>query len=313
MIDLWKELNGRSVGAFRLQVERYAEGDRPKVIVLVNDPDPEPDCVLTVNLPDHDLGPTEFFVKIELYELTPIFAMLVRDQIAVPTGRTVSAGYVDNYAEVWRLVDPAELNDHLSEKLETALRVLEGRKLKPVIAYRWCTHPTEGVLVQRVLFPDDPERWEQGWQRVTDLVDISDDRALTALSVAQRGFKADDFEWRALGEVACPDMETGVTGTYDQAAGELQENGISVQFGGACPVQGDGSVDGQVLYYRSRGSGWSVEIGEGGPDEFYYGESRYVWPDGGWVRADVSRAKIRLAVAKWREHRRLPKCPRCGH
>ena len=48
-------------------------------------------------------------------------------------------------------------------------------------------------------------------------------------------------------------------------------------FGGNCPVQAEGTIDGKPFYFRARGSSWSMSIGgddvahsgpDGGPVEF---------------------------------------------
>ncbi len=96
-------------------------------------------------------------------------------------------------------------------------------------------------------------------------------------------------------------------GTFEETSGSLIGNGIEVLFGGACPVQGEGIVDGRAIYYRSRGTGWQFSVAPEGSDDalgadcWEYGEDPYHWPDGGWVHGEVSRACIRRAVAKWRE------------
>jgi len=101
-------------------------------------------------------------------------------------------------------------------------------------------------------------------------------------------------------------VKTGKVDAYKEAQGELVEDGINIQFGGACPVQGEGTVDGRQVYYRSRGSGWQFHVApEGaadalGDDAWCFEEYRYHWPDGGWVHADVSVACIRRAVGMWR-------------
>lgn len=57
-------------------------------------------------------------------------------------------------------------------------------------------------------------------------------------------------------------------------------------FGGNCPVQADGRIDGKPFYFRARGSGWSIGIG-GEPVlnpewEYYeeYGDNPYA---AGWM------------------------------
>lgn len=32
-------------------------------------------------------------------------------------------------------------------------------------------------------------------------------------------------------------------------------------FGGNCPVQAEGTIDGKPFYFRARGSSWSMSIG----------------------------------------------------
>lgn len=103
------------------------------------------------------------------------------------------------------------------------------------------------------------------------------------------------------------ELAQDVTGgdTHGVAAGE----GYEVAFGGACPVQGDGVIDGYPCYYRSRGSGWSLDVYPVGTDTYSdldakpiweHAETCYLWPDGGWVSAARSVACIERAVALFR-------------
>jgi hypothetical protein len=103
------------------------------------------------------------------------------------------------------------------------------------------------------------------------------------------------------------ELAQGVTGgdTDGTAAGE----GYQVEFGGACPVQGDGAVDGFPCYYRSRGAGWSFSVYAVGVDTYNdleaapiweHAETCYLWPDGGWVHTARSIACIERAVALFR-------------
>jgi hypothetical protein len=99
--------------------------------------------------------------------------------------------------------------------------------------------------------------------------------------------------------------QTGIAGTE----GELEDESVSIRFGGACPVQGFGTVLGEYpCYYRARGSSWSLEVYEPGTDLegdglddkrslFHVGESCYAWPDAGWLSAAESCANIRKGVA----------------
>jgi hypothetical protein len=85
-------------------------------------------------------------------------------------------------------------------------------------------------------------------------------------------------------------------------SGETDE----IEFGGACPVQGHGIIDGCDAYYRSRGIGWSLEIaprGKSVDDDFvewsYWSGRVYHFPDGGWLHADVTRANLDHAVEQY--------------
>lgn len=96
------------------------------------------------------------------------------------------------------------------------------------------------------------------------------------------------------------------TAPYAETKGSICcEDGLEIDFGGACPVQGDGTIDGRACYYRSRGEGWQFHVAREGTDDLFngwhYEESPYFWPEGGWVSADVSRVCIRRAVEAWRK------------
>lgn len=71
-----------------------------------------------------------------------------------------------------------------------------------------------------------------------------------------------------------------------------------LEFGGACPVQGDGKVDGLDAYYRARGTGWSFELTDSsGNVAWSYDSGRvYHFPDGGWLHYSVSQRNIERAV-----------------
>lgn len=93
---------------------------------------------------------------------------------------------------------------------------------------------------------------------------------------------------------------------YEDTCGSYIAPGVEVYFYGACPVQGDGEIDGRPCYYRSRGEGWSLSVAaspDADPlddDAWVYTEQPYIWPEGGWVHRDVSRACIEKAVAAYR-------------
>jgi len=83
--------------------------------------------------------------------------------------------------------------------------------------------------------------------------------------------------------------------------GVYQAKGVYINFNGACPVQGEGEVDGFGCYYRSRHNGWTLEIKIGGDEPWEYGEWKYVWPEAGWLHRDETMKHIEKAVAKFRE------------
>lgn len=89
----------------------------------------------------------------------------------------------------------------------------------------------------------------------------------------------------------------GLEGT----SGSVDEGGVEIEFGGACPVQGEGTLDGLPIYYRARGSGWSLTVRLSEHESWHYGEDPYAWPDGGWIAAEESIANIKKAVAAFRK------------
>jgi hypothetical protein len=108
-------------------------------------------------------------------------------------------------------------------------------------------------------------------------------------------------------------------GGYSETAGSLRvegaRGGVDISWSGACPVQGWGTVDGHICYYRSRGEGWEFCVAAepgGNPDDeaemqvvfdagaWEHHERPYMFPDGGWVKSDVSRHCILKGIALWR-------------
>jgi hypothetical protein len=95
--------------------------------------------------------------------------------------------------------------------------------------------------------------------------------------------------------------------------GELENEDVSITFGGACPVQGYGLIRGEYpCYYRARGSSWSLEVYEPGVDLegdgldtdrmlFEHHQCCYAWPDAGWLSADESAANVKRGVAAFLE------------
>lgn len=93
----------------------------------------------------------------------------------------------------------------------------------------------------------------------------------------------------------------GTDGEYVEANIAGEPNGTRIAFSGACPVQGDGEVDGYEAYYRARGNGWSLDISLSENECWTYGEADYAWPDGGWIHRDESMENIERAVTAFRK------------
>lgn len=94
-------------------------------------------------------------------------------------------------------------------------------------------------------------------------------------------------------------------GTFEETSGTFSAPGVEIEFGGACPVQGDGEVDGQECYYRSRGEGWQFHVACEGDvfdeDAWEYFERVNYFPDAGWVHRDVTMDRIARAVSIYRQ------------
>jgi hypothetical protein len=96
---------------------------------------------------------------------------------------------------------------------------------------------------------------------------------------------------------------------------------------GNCPVQADGTIDGEPFYFRARGDEWAIEIGPGNThlvvealdvtegtgeekraasdriealDYWRYEEAYGEWPDAGWMTEDEARAFIAKGAELWR-------------
>jgi hypothetical protein len=176
-------------------------------------------------------------------------------------------------------------------------------KSKPVLLFHTHKHPTEGLLMRVTFFSGQDNEWSGTWSRAE-----ADGKPSTPLESIAKTYKADDFDLRDGGAIDIPDFRVDVTGSFEEAQGAIHDDGITITWGGACPVQGQGVVDGVGCYYRSRGSGWHMEFGDGEPcggSNWSYEETCYIWPDGGWVTAQESERNIRLAVERWREHKTM--------
>jgi len=101
-------------------------------------------------------------------------------------------------------------------------------------------------------------------------------------------------------EMPSPSLDTDC-----QPSGELKID----MLGGNCPVQGEGSVDGQPFYFRARGNRWTFSVGPnpvavlcGDAKGFHYEEAYK--PDeeyaAGWMDEDEARRFIEQAAAEYR-------------
>ena len=84
--------------------------------------------------------------------------------------------------------------------------------------------------------------------------------------------------------------------TEATARDELGERDITIEWlGGNCPVQAEGTFDGQEFYFRARGSSVTVDVGS-----WSWGGPIYEWPDAGWISEELARAYIGEAYGAWR-------------
>ncbi|MGO7035422.1 hypothetical protein ACCT19_31865, partial [Rhizobium ruizarguesonis] len=86
----------------------------------------------------------------------------------------------------------------------------------------------------------------------------------------------------------------------------IERNGYILDWlGGNAPVQAEGVIDGRPLYFRARGTQWSLEIGyeERGdrPPIWWHVEDWGEWPDAGYMPEDIALEMIEKAVALYRE------------
>jgi hypothetical protein len=90
----------------------------------------------------------------------------------------------------------------------------------------------------------------------------------------------------------------------------IERNGyVLAWIGGSCPIQAEGLIDGHPLYFRARGSQWSLTIGiDDGrePPLFGYLEEWGKWPDAGYMAEEVALEMIDKAVGIYREREPTP-------
>ncbi|NNC16362.1 hypothetical protein HRD49_07705 [Corallococcus exiguus] len=98
---------------------------------------------------------------------------------------------------------------------------------------------------------------------------------------------------------------------------KLEGNGWSGDFGGSCPMQGDGEVDGLPFYFRARWDSWELDIAQPGCDPLDVDEAAMargegwrheeIWPggpyDAGYMELDDVQRCMDRAVALFRASR----------
>lgn len=81
-------------------------------------------------------------------------------------------------------------------------------------------------------------------------------------------------------------------------------------LGGNCPVQAEGTINGQPFYFRARGDSWSLEVGKPGASDYVSAEWETVWehaewfgqwPDAGWMAPEQAEGFLRQAAARYAE------------
>ncbi len=109
----------------------------------------------------------------------------------------------------------------------------------------------------------------------------------------------------------CDSCAEPIREAAEATEGKIHERRLDVEWGGACPVQGTGLVDGHPCYFRSRHDSWSFECFAPGtdleapgpwPDPVYTEDhpGAYAGEEAGWVEAAESEKNIRAAVARFR-------------
>jgi hypothetical protein len=78
--------------------------------------------------------------------------------------------------------------------------------------------------------------------------------------------------------------------------------GLNGSFGGNCPVQGDGELDGKYWYFRARGAYWSFEVSadEDSVTEWEHGEEYGTKFDASWMPDEDVLKCIEKAVGLYR-------------
>jgi hypothetical protein len=89
---------------------------------------------------------------------------------------------------------------------------------------------------------------------------------------------------------------------------ERSGDGWDGHLGGACPVEGEGVVDGHAWYFRARGESWAFEVyeqphvhgEEAAKAIFDTGGEHKPWPEAGWMTNSVAWAHVEASIAAFR-------------
>ncbi|RVT96202.1 hypothetical protein EOD42_13885 [Rhodovarius crocodyli] len=79
--------------------------------------------------------------------------------------------------------------------------------------------------------------------------------------------------------------------------------GIIIEtLAGQCPVEAEGTIDGEPFYFRSRGAHWTLGIGGEviGDPRWQYREPYGTWPDAGYITEEQARRFIAEGAARYR-------------
>jgi len=83
---------------------------------------------------------------------------------------------------------------------------------------------------------------------------------------------------------------------------------VITSLGGNCPVQAEGTVDGEPFYFRARGSRWSLSVG-GDPvasPSFRHEEPYGTTFEAGWISEEEAAGFLWKGIALYRERSAEP-------
>ena len=84
----------------------------------------------------------------------------------------------------------------------------------------------------------------------------------------------------------------------DACGGSIDEPGLSISWHGACPVQGEGTIDGYPCYYRARDGGTFTVFALGTRTPIW---ESVVFDGDGWDEAPITEAFIRQEAKNFRD------------